>query len=78
MNKKLLEKFQLEAGGSHYPSVHTELQLKFARQLIKECINAVENTDTRHAITTFDKGLIDATIARSIASIRERFDFHEN
>lgn len=76
MNKELLKKFQLQAGGSHYPGINPELQLSFARQIVEECIDAVRNTDTRHAYTTFDKGLIDATVERSIKSIKERFDYH--
>lgn len=76
MNKELLKKFQLQAGGSHYPSINPDMQLSFAQQIVKECIDAVRNTDTRHAYTTFDKGLIDATVERSIKSIKERFDYH--
>ncbi len=76
MNKELLKKFQLQAGGSHYPGINPDMQLSFARQIIEECIDAVRNTDTRHAYTTFDKGLIDATVERSIKSIKERFDYH--
>jgi hypothetical protein len=76
MNKELLKKLQIQAGGSHYPSINPEMQLSFARQIVDECIDAVRNTDTRHAYTTFDKSLIDATIERSIMSIREKFDHH--
>lgn len=76
MNKELIKKFQLQAGGSHYPSINPDMQLSFAKQIIEECIDAVRNTDTRHAYTTFDKGLIDATVERSIKSIKERFDYH--
>ena len=76
MNKELIKKFQLQAGGSHYPSINPDMQMSFARQIVEECIDAVRNTDTRHAYTTFDKGLIDATVERSIKSIKERFDYH--
>jgi hypothetical protein len=75
MNKDLIKKFQLQAGGSHYPSINPDMQLSFARQIVEECIDAVRNTDTRHAHTTFDKGLIEATVERSIKSIKERFDY---
>ena len=74
MNKELLKKLQIQAGGSHYPSINPEMQLSFARQLVEECIDAVRNTDTRHAYTTYDKALIDATIERSIRSIKEKFN----
>jgi len=74
MNKELLKNLQLQAGGSHYPGINSEMQLAFARLIVNECIDAVRNTDTRHAYTTFDKGLIDATIQNSIKSIKERFD----
>jgi len=76
MNKELIKKFQLQAGGSHYPGINPDMQLSFAKQIIEECIDAVRNTDTRHAYTTFDKGLIDATVERSIKSIKEKFDYH--
>ena len=76
MNKELIKKFQLQAGGSHYPGINPDMQLSFAKQIIEECIDAVRNTDTRHAYTTFDKGLIDATVERSIKSIKERFDYY--
>ena len=76
MNKELLKNLQLQAGGSHYPSINPEMQLAFARLIVKECIEAVRNTDTRHAYTTFDKGLIDTTVERSIKSIKERFDYN--
>jgi hypothetical protein len=76
MNKELIKKFQLQAGGSHYPSINPDMQMLFARQIVEECIDAVRNTDTRHAYTTYDKGLIDATVQRSIKSIKERFDYN--
>jgi hypothetical protein len=76
MNKELLKNLQLQAGGSHYPSINPEMQLAFARLIVKECIEAVRNTDTRHAYTTFDKDLIDNTVERSIKSIKERFDYN--
>lgn len=74
MNKELIKKFQLQAGGSHYPSINPDMQMAFARQIVEECIDAVRNTDIRHAYTTFDKGLIEATVAKSVKSIKERFE----
>lgn len=46
---------------------------KFAELIIKECIDAVDNTNRHHAYTTFDKDLIDFTIAKSKTAIKERF-----
>ena len=42
--------------------------------VIDECVKGVQNTDTRHAYTTYDKGLIDATVDRSVKAIYEYLD----
>lgn len=76
MNIELIKKLQLQAGGSHYPSINPDMQMAFAKLILNECIDAVRNTDTTHAFTTFDKATIDSTIAKSVTSIEERFDYH--
>jgi hypothetical protein len=76
MNLELIKKLQLQAGGSHYSSINPEMQLSFAKLILAECINAVRNTDTTHAFTTFDKDVIDSTIDKSVSAIEERFDYH--
>jgi hypothetical protein len=72
MNDKLKE-IALHAGGSHYPVVGGETLEKFARLLIAECIDAVKNTPTTAAFTTFDKAVVDNTIANSVKAIEQRF-----
>ncbi len=72
MNEKLAH-LSLMAGGSHYPSINPDMQQAFANLIIQECIRAVQDTDTRHAMTTYDKTLIDTTIARSVDSIKKTF-----
>lgn len=72
MNQKLKE-LSLEAGGSHYPSVNPALQEAFARLIINECIDAVNNTNKHHAYTTFDLGMVESTIEKSVESIKQRF-----
>jgi len=42
MNKELLKKFQLEAGGSHYPSINPQMQEQFAKLIVNECIDICE------------------------------------
>jgi hypothetical protein len=74
MDKKILKEIALQAGGSHYPEVGGATLEKFAELLIEACIEAVENTGTQHAFTTFDKGMIDATIDKCAQSIRDTFD----
>lgn len=41
MNKELLTKLQLQAGGSHYPSINPEMQQRFAELIIEECCRAL-------------------------------------
>jgi hypothetical protein len=61
MNKELLRKLQLQAGGSHYPDINPQIQAKFAELIIQECMacstwvgkmntNSVEPVHTAHAI----------------------------
>jgi hypothetical protein len=61
MNKELLKKFQLEAGGSFYPDINPEMQQKFAELIVRECMacstwvgkmntNSSEPIHTAHAI----------------------------
>lgn len=38
MNRELLKKLQLQAGGSHYPDINPEIQAKFAELIVKECL----------------------------------------
>lgn len=85
LNKEHIKEIALEAGGSHYPEVGGDTLLRFAKLLIEACIDAVENTSTTHAYTTYDKGVIDATIDKSAQAIRDKFDLplirklpHEN
>jgi hypothetical protein len=85
MNKKILNEIALQAGGSHYPEVGGATLEKFAELIIEACIDAVEKTNTHHAFTTFDKGLIDTTIDKCSQSIRDTFEMpllrklpHEN
>lgn len=85
MKNKIYEEIALQAGGSHYPDVGGSTLETFAELLIEECIKAVENTNTHHAYTTFDKDMIDSTISKCSQSIRDRFQLplvrkmpHEN
>jgi hypothetical protein len=41
MDKELLTKLQLEAGGSHYPSINPAMQQRFAELIIEECCRSL-------------------------------------
>lgn len=73
MNPKIKE-IALQTGGSHYSDVGGELLEQFARKILDECIIAVQNTDRGHAVTTYDRDTVEATIEKSVASIMDRFD----
>ncbi len=72
MNKKLKE-LSLQAGGSHYPGINTAMQEKFAELIINECIEAVKNTKP-HALTTYDRDIVQSTIDRCVDSIQKHFN----
>ena len=73
MNKKIYQ-IALQTGGSHYPNVGGELLEQFALKVINECIVAVQNTSRQHGATTYDVGVIDATIEKSVANILDTFE----
>lgn len=67
MNKELLKKLQLQAGGSHYPDINPQIQEKFAELIVRECVkvmydNAIERrvppdinqTPTHYAIAVLE------------------------
>jgi hypothetical protein len=43
MKKELLKQFQIEAGGSHYPSINPHMQEQLAKLIVQECVRVVEN-----------------------------------
>jgi transcription antitermination factor NusG len=50
MNKELLRKLQLQAGGSHYPDINPQIQAKFAELIIAECAQACINMGNEYEI----------------------------
>ena len=79
MNKELLKEFQLQAGGSHYPSINPQMQEAFAQMIVNECITAVQDADVRHFVkTTFDRSQADGVITAAIKSIIDRFQLDKN
>lgn len=72
--KETFKQIALQVGGSHYPDVGGELLEQFGRKVVNECIIAVQNTNKHHAYTTFDIGMVESTIEKSVAAILDRFD----
>ena len=74
MNEKV--KHIMEKVGLHNP-LNKEVTGKeldfFAMAIVEACMDAVKQTDIRHAYTTYDKDLIDTTINKSIKSIKKTF-----
>lgn len=75
MNEKV--KHIMEEVGLYIDPLNKEVTDKeldfFAMAIVDACIEAVEQTDIRHAYTTYDKNLIDATISKSLVSIKKAF-----
>ena len=47
---------------------------KFAELIIQECIEAVENTPTHCAYTTFQLGIVECTIDKSVETLYNHFN----
>ena len=73
MNKELLKEFQLQAGGSHYPSVNPQMQESFARQIVDECIDTIRNATLRAVYTTHDYDRAMSNVEDCVKAIEERF-----
>jgi len=71
--KKKIKELALEAGGSTYPEVGGKILERFAELVINECIDAVRDTGKQCAYTTYDLGVVNCTINKSIEGIKERF-----
>jgi hypothetical protein len=77
MNKKLLEEFQLQAGGSHYPTINPDLQAAFAKEIVKYCINLVENAKLQDMVyTTYQQDYARGVKERIVKEIKEKFNVH--
>jgi hypothetical protein len=46
MNEKI-KQLSLQAGGSHYPAINSELQQKFAELIIRECIEVIKQQEIK-------------------------------
>lgn len=43
----ILHNFSLQAGGSHYPGINTQMQEAFANMIIAECVRLAEEEEGR-------------------------------
>jgi hypothetical protein len=71
MNERIRQ-IMLESGYAA-PELAERAQ-KLIDLMIKECYIAIENTNTHHAHTTFDMGLIKHTIHKTKQAVKEHFE----
>lgn len=76
MNKELLKKLQVLAGGSHYPTINPEIQASFAKLILDECVAAIRDIDKTHCYTTHDLGVVQAGAEAAVKSIEKKFNYH--
>jgi len=61
-------------GGDPKPPVLDGMDLeKFAELIVRECLTAIDKTDTTHIYTTFDQGMVLGTIDKSKKAVQEHF-----
>lgn len=73
MNELLIE--LARQAGLKFPS-ETSIspqEQKFAELIVKECLLAIDNTNTHHVHTTFDQGLVLSTIEKNKKAVKEHF-----
>jgi len=77
MNKRIKE-LALQAGGSHYPDVGGATLEKFAELLLNKVIEVVQTAPTHCAYTTYDLGVVECTLKKTVESIEKTFDIPHN
>ena len=78
MNKEIFKELALQAGGSHYPEVGGKTLEKFAELLLEKVIEVVQQTPLHCASTTFQLGIVECTVAKTVESIEKTFDIPHN
>ena len=77
MNNELLKEFQLQAGGSHYPNINPDMQAAFAKEIVKYCIDLVENAQLQDMVfTTYQADFARGVKERIAQQIREHFNVY--
>jgi hypothetical protein len=75
---ELLREFERESGleiyglGAKRDKWEAAME-KFAKLIVKECLVAIDKTDTTHIYTTFDQGMVMGTIQKSKKSVQDHF-----
>lgn len=78
MKNELFKEIALQAGGSHYPEVGGEKLELFAKLLLEEVIKTIHKTPVHCAVTTYDLGVVECTIQKSIEAIENKFGMPHN
>lgn len=68
--KQLIEEVGTDSSGKWMRMDQAE---KLAKLIVDECLGAIDNTNQHHVHTSFDKGLVGATIYKSKQAVREHF-----
>ena len=71
---KLIDESMSDTSGKWMSKDHIK---QYTKQIVKLCIDAVENTPTNNSYTTYDASLAEATIERSVKNIKSKFDYHD-
>lgn len=74
MNEKFRELMARAISGLEDNYSTEDFANKFAELIFQECINAVENTPTHCAYTTFQLDLVKCTIDKSVETLYTHFD----
>ena len=71
---KLIDESMSDTSGKWMSKDHIK---QYTKQIVKLCIDAVENTPTNNSYTTYDASLAEATIERSVKNIKSKFGYHD-
>lgn len=73
MNKKLKQLIEEVGTDSSGKWMRIDQVENLYNRMTDECLSAIGNTNQHHVHTTFDKGLVEATIYKSKQAVKEHF-----
>ena len=78
MNKELLRKLQLQAGGSHYPDINPQIQAKFAELIVAECLQYLKDEAERlYMLEDEDADMLAEKCYDNIQGLQDHFGVEE-
>jgi len=65
--------YQVPHDGRGFDLYDEKKMIEYGQRIVKECLTAIDKTDTTHIYTTFDQSMVMGTIEKSKKAVKEHF-----